>query len=118
MFRGAVRNPDFIHFLKRLRRHLRRKLILLADRLPAHRSKNARQYFKSQKHWLTIEWFPAYAPELNPVEYLWSASKRKDFANFCPETSALLDKRIRQSIRRIRRKPNLLTGFLKASQLF
>jgi transposase len=33
-----------------------------------------------------IETLPAYAPELNPVEYLWAWLKRHALANFCPET--------------------------------
>jgi len=88
------------------------------DRLAVHRSKESTVFLKEQRRWLIVEWFPAYAPELNPIEYLWSASKRKDFANFCPDTMADLDQRIRRSMKRIRRKPNILKGFLKASSLF
>ena len=32
-----------------------------------------------------IEPLPGYAPELNPVEYVWGHSKGSDLANFCPE---------------------------------
>ena len=63
---------------KELRTHGRGKLILIIDRLPAHRAKTTIQFLKTQRDWLTIEWFPGYAPELNPVEYLWAALKRKD----------------------------------------
>jgi transposase len=38
-----------------------------------------------QQDWLTVERFPAYAPELNPVEYLWSSVKGKDVANLCSD---------------------------------
>lgn len=116
--RGAVCSKEFILFVKHLRRHVRGRMILLLDRLAVHRSKETTAFLKTQRPWLTIKWFPAYAPELNPVEYLWSASKQKDFANFCPETMTELDQRIRRSIKRIRRHQDTLKGFLKASELF
>lgn len=115
---GTIRHPEFIRFLKHLRRHVHKPLILLVDRLSVHKAKAVHKFVRSQRHWLSLEWFPAYAPELNPVEYLWSASKRKDFANACSKTISELKGRIHRSARRIRRKRNILTGFLKASKLF
>ncbi|WP_234369447.1 transposase [Leptospira santarosai] len=35
---------------------------------------------------ITIEFLPPYAPELNPVEYVWSKWKRYLLPNFCPES--------------------------------
>jgi len=116
--RGTIRSEEFIRFLKHLRQHVHGKLILIMDRLAVHRSKESALFLQKQRQWLRIEWLPAYAPELNPMEYLWSASKRKDFANFCPDTMADLDQRIRRSIMRIRRQHHTLRGFLKASSLF
>lgn len=116
--KGTIRHPEFIRFLKHLRSHVHRKIILVTDRLPAHLAGKARRFIRQQKSWLTVKWFPSYAPELNPVEYLWSASKRKDYANYCPDTMTELDGCIRNSTKRIRRKPRLLSGFLQASGLF
>jgi transposase len=116
--KGTIRHPEVIRFLKHLRSHARKKIILVMDRLPAHRAGNTQQFIRQQQSWLTVKWFPSYAPELNPVEYLWSASKQKDYANYCPDTMTELDGRIRVSTRRIRRKPRLLNGFLRASGLF
>jgi transposase len=104
--------------LKQLRRHLRGKVILLWDRLPAHRSKHVQAFLATQTDWLTVEWFPSYAPELNPIEHLWSSVKRKDAGNFCPDTVEELDGMIRKAARRIRRHPDVLAGCLKASELF
>jgi transposase len=118
LFKTTIHDTQFIRHLKELRRHIRGKLILLIDRLAAHRSKKTRAFLKTQRHWLRISWFPPYAPELNPVEYPWSYGKRKDLANFCPDTLERLDQGIRRYGRRLRRKPELLRGFLKASSLF
>jgi transposase len=35
----------------------------------------------TQRHWLVVERLPAYAPELNPVEGLWSWLKGSQLAN-------------------------------------
>lgn len=118
IFPGPVRSPSVVRFLKELRCHLHGRIILLWDGLAAHRSKETRAFLKDQKRWLAVERFPAYAPELNPVEYFWSAMKRKDLANVCPDTLRDLDERIRLSGRRVRRHPAILRGFLKASGLF
>lgn len=93
-------------------------MILLLDNLPAHKSEEVKEFLKTQKHWLKIEFFPKYAPELNPPEYLWSSAKAKDWANLYVDSIDDVDNHIRKSARRMRRSPNLLTAFLKVSGLF
>jgi transposase len=51
------------------------KATLLWGGLPAHRSRTTRAWLATQRHWLVVERLPAYAPELNPVEGLWSSLK-------------------------------------------
>jgi hypothetical protein len=64
------------------------RVVLLWDGLSAHWSHRMRAHLDSQRHWLTVERLPAYAPELNPVEYLWANLKGTELANFagtpCP----------------------------------
>ncbi len=118
IFPQTVRSPHLVRFLKEMRRHCPQRLILICDGWGPHHSKATRAFLATQKHWLAVERFPAYAPELNPVEYFWSAMKRKDMANTCPPALSDLDERIRRSGQRVRRRPDLLRGFLKASGLF
>ncbi|WP_407698855.1 transposase [Streptomyces acidicola] len=40
-------------------------------------------------HWLTLERLPAYVPELNPVELLWSSLKKRDLATSPATTSRM-----------------------------
>ena len=116
--RRTITAPEVIRFLHQLRRHTRGKVILLWDGLPGHRAKLVQRFVIANRSWLTTERFPAYAPELNPVEYLWAAVKTKDTANCSPTTLADMDRRIRHGVRRLRRQPNVLTGCLRASGLF
>lgn len=113
-----VKADTFIRFLRHLRRQVPGRMILIMDRLAVHRAKTVTAYLATQTHWLEVAWLPAYAPELNPIEYCWSASKRKDLGNLTPDSMTELDHRIRRSFQRIRRRPDLLKGFLKASSLF
>jgi transposase len=116
---GSVKSPYIIGYLKELKKHLSgKKLLLIWDGLPAHRSKLIKEYLLTQKHWLRVERFPAYAPELNPIEYLWSAMKRKDLANLPPKGLKHLKQRIYSSKKRISNDKQLLKGFLKASGLY
>ena len=66
------------------RRHFRdQPVILVWDGLPAHRSCLMKTYLQSQRRWLKEERLPGYAPNLNPVETLWSNIKGPELANRC-----------------------------------
>jgi hypothetical protein len=45
-------------------------------------------YLDSQRDWLTAERFSAYAPELNPVEYLWANLTDLELANLATTSLA------------------------------
>ena len=75
-----IRTTEVIGFLRDLLRHLRGNVILVWDRLNAHRSKQL-QYWRAIYPRLTIEWLPPYAPELNPMEYVWGNLKYHRTAN-------------------------------------
>jgi len=118
IFNGSIDSKKFIRFLKDIKRRIKgRKLLLFIDGLPAHRAKIVTTYIKSQKHWLRVERFPAYAPTLNPIEYLWSAMKRKDLAGHPPNGLSALKRTVRKSKRRLS-NAKLLKCFLKASKLY
>jgi putative transposase len=117
--KGAVNADTFVGFLKGVKRHTRgTKLILIIDNLRVHKARAVNEHLRQEKRWLTVEYLPPYAPELNPVEYVWSSRKRKEFGNAIIANSRILDRRIRKSGEQARGDPALLKGFLKASTLF
>ena len=93
-------------------------VLVLWDGLPAHRSKTVKTYIEQQKSWLTVERLPAYAPELNPVEYLWASMKTKHTPNVCDNTVEGLEQRIEKAYHRYCSEPEVLSGCLKASKLY
>ena len=118
IFPGSMNARDILRFLKELKINLNgKKLLLIWDGLPAHRAKIIQEYASRERGWLRLERFPAYAPELNPIEYLWSAMKRKDIANHVPDGCITLKRTIRRAGRRLS-DTHLLKGFLEASTLY
>lgn len=116
---GPVRSEDILRYVKELKRHHpAKKLLLIWDGLPAHRSKVVKEFLQKQSFWLKVVRFPAYAPELNPPEYLWSAMKTADLANLPSKGLSHMHKAVIRSRNRIRRDKELLKGFLKASGLY
>jgi transposase len=116
---GTVKQPQVLTYLKSLKQHVRgRKVILLWDRLPAHRGGQVQAWIGGQTRWLTTEYLPAYAPELNPVEYFWSHLSRTDMAQFVGENLGAVRRQARKAACRVRHRPNLGKAFLKHSGLF
>jgi transposase len=70
-----------------------------------------------QKDWIHTEYLPAYAPELNPVEYLWGYWKQHELPNVCPRDWWELDDRARRALKRMRRRPRILTACWQQSEL-
>ncbi len=106
--------------LGELRRFLGgQKATLLWDGLPAHRSKAMQAFIASQRHWLVVERLPAYAPELNPVEGLWSNLKGKggELANLAVPTLAEVIAQAHLDIQRVRQIPHLAYSFLRHTGL-
>jgi len=118
LFPGAIRSPQIIQFLAHLLRHIPGKLLIVWDGLPGHRSRVVWQFVQQQRGRLWLEYLPGYAPELNPVEYLWSHWKQHELPNFCPTTFGQLSASARQALRRMRRRPTLVCAFWEQAELF
>lgn len=56
-------------------------VILVLDNGPVHISKLTRAALAGRAHWLTVEWLPKYAPELNDIEPAWKALKQTELAH-------------------------------------
>jgi transposase len=63
------------------------------------------------------ERLPGYAPELNPVEGVWSNLKGLEFATYAADTIDDLIRQARRGITRVRRRQRLLFAFLDRTGL-
>ena len=77
-----------------------------------------RDYLQSLKGNIYAAALPAYAPELNPVEYVWGYFKQHRLPNFSAKDLAHLSDFGRRQLRNIRRRPKLITAFWKQAELW
>ena len=82
------RSVDFIAHLQRLDRLYGPKpampnkpVVLVLDNGPIHISKASQAALAERAHWLTVEWLPKYAPELNDIEIVWGDLKSRHLAH-------------------------------------
>lgn len=108
---------SLIGFLRTLKRHFAgRRVILIWDRLNAHRSRAMNAFLHRQRDWLQVEYLPSHAPELNPVEPLWGNVKGQEMANLEAEDTLDMVDALSAGLRRARRR-NLGLAFLRYAGL-
>lgn len=103
-------------FLKNLLKELTGPILIVWDRSVPHRSKKVQALWNNNPR-LQLSFLPPYAPELNPVEYVWSYSKTNPLANASEMNVPELATRARRSVRSVQKKPYLLRSFIRASGL-
>jgi transposase len=118
VFTETIRGEHVIVFLQHLLRYLAGDLLIVWDGLPAHRSRLMNEYLRSLHGRILVERLPAYAPELNPVEYLWAYLKHHALPNVCPKDLWQLGEGARRCLRRMRRRLPLITSCWKQSSLW
>ncbi|MGK3109288.1 transposase [Streptomyces sp. WAC05858] len=91
-------------------------VVLVWDGLAAHWSRDMRAWVAGQD-WLTLERLPAYAPELNPVELLWSAIKTRELANLAGDHLADVADTAERAIHRVSSDEQLPWSFLNHTGL-
>jgi hypothetical protein len=76
-----------------------------------------RAWLATQRSWLMVERLLAYAPELNPVQGLWSSFKAVELANLTSPTRAEVIDQAYRGVERVRRTPHLAYSFLRHADL-
>jgi transposase len=112
----SIRQEQIIAFLRDVLLHLGGHVIVVWDRLGAHRGAQIREFVRRRRR-LTLEELPAYAPELNPNEYGWSYLKYGKLANFCPHDLGELEQRVIKTAREAQTEQHLLRAFVRATGL-
>ena len=117
LFPGTIKGPQIVEFLKALRAQIKRKLLIVWDGLGVHKSKLVREYVESLHGAIHIEFLPAYAPELNPTEYIWGHLKEHEMGNLCVKSFAELAPFARNRLRSMQRRSNLIGAFWQQAEL-
>jgi transposase len=86
--------------------------------LPAHRSRMVRNYLQTLNERIRSEFPPSYAPELNPVEYIWAYWKQHELPNVGPKDYWELSEAARRTLKRMRRRTRVMAAFWKQASLW
>jgi putative transposase len=107
---------DYRDLIVRAHLQLGAPVVVIWDNLNVHRSAALRQWAAGQD-WLTVIQLPTYAPDLNPVEGIWSLLRRSTTANVVFADRDHLVRAVRSGMRRIQRRPWLIDGCLAGTGL-
>lgn len=110
------RGPSLVEFIDSLRQKIRGPITLLWDEIPIHRALVV-LHFLHKHRTIVVEEFPPYAPELNPVDYVWSYVKYARLANNCPPSLDVLRNQITVEFRQLQNRPDLLRSFFNHTGL-
>ena len=105
----AKRSTDFIAHLEQLDRiygpapgrPVAKPVVLVEDNGPIHVSKATTAALKAREHWLTVEWLPKYAPELNDIEVVWGDLKAHHLAHQTFADPEMLDGAIHDAVEKL-----------------
>ena len=108
------RSTDFIAHLEQLDGlygpklgHTRKPVVLVEDNGPIHVSKLTSKALAARQHWLTVEWLPKYAPELNDIEVVWHDLKAHHLAHQTFTDPAALDRSIHTAVEALNKERSL-----------
>ena len=110
----AFDGPAIVRFLKHVGRHISGKILVVWDRLPAHRSHWVKEFLRSkmgQRFYLAQ--LPSYSPDLNPDEGVWNYLKRVELKNVCCHDLPELRTELRKAVARLRHKKDIIQSFVR-----
>ena len=114
--RKAFTWSDYRDLITAAHHHLSAPLIWVWDNLNVHLAPQLADFAAQNREWLRIYRMPAYAPELNPAEGIWSLLKRA-IASFAATSIDALARIIKRKLKKIQYRPHLITGCLAGTGL-
>jgi transposase len=111
-FHGA----SVVSFVNQIQRRLPSPITIVWDTIRIHTDRAVENYLSTHPS-IRIESLPPYAPELNPVDYVWSYVKYDRLANYCPSNLTELRKCIEEEFRNLQRQPQLLQSLFRRTGL-
>ena len=114
--RRSMSEADYAGLIAAAHHQLHAPLILVWDNLNTHISAVMGRFVSSHRDWLTEVRLPAYAPELNAAEGAW-ANMKNGLGNLAVRDVDRLAAIVRNRLKRIQYRPQLIDGFLAQTGL-
>ncbi|MEO6785254.1 MAG: IS630 family transposase [Chthoniobacteraceae bacterium] len=116
--KGSIKSEQVVEFIRHLQRHLKERILLIWDGAAIRRSKLVKDYLASTRGRVRAERLPPYAPELNPVEYLWAHLKNHEIANLITTQAWELSFEATAALRKMRRRPSIIAACFSQAELW
>jgi hypothetical protein len=114
-FWDNIAQEEVVTFMHEVLHHLRGHVIALLDNSNTHQGAPLRDLCRRFPR-LHLEYFPPYAPELNPDEGVWGLLKGA-LANGCPGDIQDLAEQLQEEFRHLARSQPKLRGCMQQSEL-
>lgn len=111
VFKGRFIAKVFLEFLYRLVRQSKRKVFLIVDRHPVHRSKKVARWLEERPDEIQLFFLPGYSPELNPDELLNQDVKGNTIRKNRPSQQDELIKNVRNYLRKRQMQSHIVTKY-------
>jgi transposase len=115
--RETLDSLDSTVFLHHLRLHVSDKLLVMWDGSPIHTGYVNTCLAEGGAKPIHVEQLPPYAPDLNPDEGVWHYLKHVEMRNLWCLNLTHLRTALGLTIRRLRRKPHLITACFAEARL-
>jgi transposase len=106
-----------IAFLVHLGRLVGDRLLVIWDGSPIHRRAEVNAFVAEARGKIQVEPLPAYAPDLNPVEWLWRHLKEVELRNLSCLDLDQLHLEFHLALGRVRQNPSLMRSFFEGAEL-
>lgn len=114
----ALTGLDTVAFLEHVGREIGGPVLVVWDRSPIHRRAAVGECVAAVgADGLALEFLPAYAPDLNPIEWLWEHLKRVEMKNLACLDLEELHEELPGAVGRVRQKRRLIPAFFKGAGL-
>jgi transposase len=111
-----VTQIEAAQFMREVLKHLRGPVHVIWDRGNTHKGDSIRALRQDYPR-LTTHWLPSYAPELNPVEFVWNHAKYGHGANYLPRDLDELHHRVSRLLTEARRDTGRKRSFFDQAEL-
>lgn len=114
VFKGSFTTPVFIKFMERLERGSKRKLYLIVDGHPVHKSRAVARWVAKHKDNIRLILLPAYSPDLNPDEFLNHDVKQNAVGRRRAASQSDMIGNIRGYLRSTQKRPDIVRNYFRA----
>lgn len=117
VFKGRFDSVVFIEFLRRLIRRHRRKVYLIVDSHPVHKSAKVRRWLEKHENRIHLFLLPTYSPDLNPDEFLNNDVKSNAVGRRRPRDLTQLLADMRGYLRSTQKQPQIVRKYFHAESV-